>query len=89
MKISIWISDIEELEAQNDSFTAKYQRLTKREKEIFKLIVKGHSTKEISDILYISIRTVETHRKNILKKMDVKNSVEMIREAIESGIFED
>ncbi len=83
------ISDIEELESQNDSFTAKYQRLTKREKEIFKLIVKGHSTKEISDILYISIRTVETHRKNILKKMDVKNSVEMIREAIESGLFED
>lgn len=83
------ISEIEELEAGNDSFTAKYQRLTKREKEIFKLIVKGHSTKEISDILYISIRTVETHRKNILKKMDVKNSIEMIREAIESGIFED
>ena len=83
------INDFADIEVENDSFTTRYQRLTKREKEIFKLIVKGNSTKEISDILYISIRTVETHRKNILKKMDVKNSVEMIRNALEVGMFED
>ena len=81
--------NLNEKEMQKDTFTARYQRLTKREKEIFKLIVKGHATKEISDILYISARTVETHRKNILKKMDVKNSVEMIREAMESTMFQE
>ncbi len=71
----------------NESFTARYQRLTKREKEIFKLIVEGHSTKELAEILYISVRTVETHRKNILKKMEMRSSVEIIKEAMASGIF--
>jgi DNA-binding NarL/FixJ family response regulator len=72
----------------NDSFTARYQRLTKREKEIFKLIVEGHSTKELAEILYISVRTVETHRKNILKKLEIRASVEIIKEAMASGIFQ-
>ena len=71
-----------------DSFTARYQRLTKREKEIFKLVVNGASSKDIAEKLYISVRTAETHRKNILKKMEMKNSVEMIKEALASGIFQ-
>ncbi len=83
------VEEYDRKQLEMDSFTARFQRLTKREKQIFKLIVKGHSTKDISEMLYISYRTVETHRKNILKKIDVKNSVEMIREAIESGIFQE
>lgn len=49
--------------------------LTEREKEIIILIAKEYNTREISEKLFISINTVETHRKNLLKKLQVKNVV--------------
>ncbi|NME70807.1 response regulator transcription factor [Flammeovirga aprica] len=52
--------------------------LTKREKEILKYVVHGKSSKEIAGILNKSVRTVETHRFNIMKKMEVKSAVELI-----------
>jgi DNA-binding CsgD family transcriptional regulator len=55
--------------------------LTKREQEILHLIGEGFSTKQISDQLYISINTVETHRRHLLEKLQVKNSMELIKEA--------
>lgn len=57
--------------------------LTAREKEVLELVANGHSTKQIADMLKISIRTVESHRINMLKKMKVNNSAELIRKAIE------
>jgi DNA-binding NarL/FixJ family response regulator len=57
--------------------------LTAREKEVLELVANGHSTKQIADKLKISIRTVESHRINMLKKMKVNNSAELIRKAIE------
>jgi len=57
--------------------------ITPREKEILVLVAKGHSTKQIADQLGISIRTVETHRINMLKKLEVNNSAELIRKAFE------
>lgn len=57
--------------------------LTAREKEVLELVADGNSTKQIADILKISIRTVESHRINMLKKMKVNNSAELIRKAIE------
>jgi len=70
----------------NNSISARYQRLTNREKEVFNLLIKDHSSKDISEILYLSVRTVETHRKNILKKMEAKSTLTLIKEAIESGM---
>lgn len=55
--------------------------LTPREEEIVRLIVKEYSTKQIADILFISERTVETHRKNILKKTKSSNLVALIKYA--------
>lgn len=52
--------------------------LTKREKEILKYVVHGKSSKDIASILNKSVRTVETHRFNIMKKMEVKSAVELI-----------
>jgi DNA-binding CsgD family transcriptional regulator len=49
--------------------------LTNREKEIISEILKEKSNSEIGEILQISKRTVETHRKNIMLKLDVKNSI--------------
>ncbi len=54
--------------------------ITRREKEILHLIGAGFSTKQIADQLFISINTVQTHRSNLLRKLQVKNSMELIRE---------
>lgn len=61
--------------------------VTPREKEVLELVAKGNSTKQIADMLGISIRTVESHRINMLKKMKVSNSAELIRKAIELKIL--
>jgi len=62
--------------------------LSKREFEILKLVVEEYSSKEISELLFISSRTVETHRKNILSKLGVKNSLGLIRLFVESNLFD-
>jgi DNA-binding CsgD family transcriptional regulator len=54
--------------------------ITRREKEILHLIGAGFSTKQIAAQLFISINTVQTHRGNLLRKLQVKNSMELIRE---------
>jgi DNA-binding NarL/FixJ family response regulator len=59
--------------------------LTNREKQILQLIVEENSTKDISDKLYISTRTVETHRKNILHKYGVKNSLGLMKAVLEGS----
>ena len=58
----------------SDVFSLKY-KLTKREKEIIRHILNEKSNSKIGEILQISKRTVETHRKNIMLKLDVKNSI--------------
>lgn len=60
--------------SSDDSISLKY-KLTKREKEIINQILKEKSNSEIGEILQISKRTVETHRKNIMLKLNVKNSI--------------
>lgn len=62
--------------------------LTKREKEILKLIAEGSSNQEIADVLFISLRTVETHRLNINQKLDVKNTAGLVKEAIKRGLID-
>lgn len=60
--------------------------LTERETEILKLIAAGFSNKEIGDQLFISHRTVDTHRTNLMKKLDVSNIAGLISYAIRNGI---
>ncbi|GAA4746013.1 response regulator [Flavisolibacter ginsenosidimutans] len=62
--------------------------LTKREKEILKLVAEGLSSQEIADKLFISLRTVETHRLNINQKLDVKNTAGLVKEAIKRGLMD-
>lgn len=61
--------------------------LTRREMDILRMIVDGKNNKDIADELDISIRTIETHRGNMMKKMRVKNAVEMVKKAIEDKMF--
>lgn len=62
--------------------------LSKREMEVLKLVLEEYSTKEISELLFISSRTVETHRKNILNKMGVKSSLSLIKLFVETNMIE-
>ena len=60
--------------------------ITRREKEILKMVAQGLSNQEIADKLFISIRTVETHRQNLNQKLDVKNTAGLIKEAFRRGL---
>ena len=57
-------------------------RLTSREREVTKLIAEGKTNKEIANLLFISIRTVENHRANIMKKLKLRNTPELVKYAI-------
>ncbi len=63
-----------------------HENLTKREKEILRLISEGKTTSDIAEMLFISTHTVDTHRKNLLAKLDVKNVAGLVKYAIEYGI---
>jgi DNA-binding NarL/FixJ family response regulator len=67
-------------------FNAKYQ-LTKREKEILELIAKGKSNKDIASLLFISKDTVSVHRKNLMKKLNVKNASGLIKVAYDFNLI--
>jgi len=64
----------------------KNEILTQREIEVIKLFAEGLSFKEIANKLIISTRTVETHKKNILAKLELKNTVDLVKYAILNGI---
>ena len=61
--------------------------LTKREKEILQLITEGNTNTQIAEKLFISIDTVDTHRKNLYSKLNVKNTVMLMRYAIENNLL--
>ena len=61
--------------------------LTEREKEILKLIAEELSNVEIAERLFLSVRTVDTHRRNIIQKLDVKNTAGMVKYAVKLGLI--
>ena len=63
------------------------KELSRKEKEVLNLLSKGMITKEIAEKLYISTRTVESHRANMMKKLDVKNTAELISKAAKLDII--
>lgn len=69
--------------------TRKKTPLTPRETEILKLIAEEHTNAEIAAALHISLRTVDTHKRNLLQKLDVKNTAGLVRFAIREGIVSD
>ena len=63
-------------------------RLTSREREIVQLLAEGKSNKEVAGVLGISVRTVETHRSNIMLKLDLHSVVDLVRYAVRNRIVE-
>ena len=77
------------MQAENNQKEAgnSLSRLTKRELEILPYLANGQSHKEISKVLNISSRTVDTHRSNILKKLEVKSNAELVKLALANDII--
>ena len=61
--------------------------LTKREYEILEIVAHGKSNKEVADTLFISIKTVETHKTHILEKLGLRNTAELVKYAIKNNII--
>jgi len=71
---------------EGDNIPAK--AITDREEEILKLVAEGHSSKQIAGMLFISFKTVERHRANLLQKLGLRDRLELTRYAIRAGLIE-
>ena len=63
-----------------------YDRLTAREREILKLIADGHTSQEIANMLFLSLKTVLGHRAKVMEKLDLHNRTELIKYAVRRGL---
>ena len=79
--INAYVSKVDEAEVD------PYDTLTNREKEILHLVAEGFTNQEIAERLFISPRTAELHRSNVLNKLSLKNQVDLVRFAIKRGIL--
>lgn len=75
------------LAAQEDD-RGRGDRLTDREAEVLKLIALGFTNREIADQLFLSVRTVESHRAHIQQKLELTSRAELVRYALDSGLVE-
>jgi DNA-binding NarL/FixJ family response regulator len=76
------------LDRARDGQSIPDKAITDREEEILKLVAEGHSSKQIGDLLYISVKTVERHRANMLAKLGLRDRLELTRYAIRAGLIE-
>ena len=65
-----------------------WDTLTQREREILKLVAEGYKNKDVADYLFISVKTVEKHRANLMRKLDLHNAASLTALAIEKGLIE-
>jgi two-component system response regulator NreC len=64
-----------------------YETLTDREREVLNLMAEGRTNNEVADRLFISVRTVETHRANVIHKLGLRSQTEVVRYALRRGIL--
>ena len=61
--------------------------LTPRQREILRLVSIGHTNREIADVLEISVRTVEVHRFNLMRRLNVRNVAQLLRRSLQLGLL--
>ncbi len=71
---------------KHTSHTTAWETLTHREREVLKLVAEGHPNKYIADYFCLSVKTVEKHRSNLMKKLDLHNASMLTAYAIEKGL---
>jgi two-component system response regulator NreC len=62
--------------------------LTPRERDVLRLLALGHTNREVAELLYISVRTAETHRANIMRKLRLTSRAGLVRHAVATGLFD-
>jgi DNA-binding NarL/FixJ family response regulator len=82
------LSNLSDRLAPYEAPTLLRSRLTPREREIVQLLAEGNSSKEVAGVLGISVKTAETHRANIMRKLQVHSASELVRYAIKNSIIE-
>jgi two-component system, NarL family, response regulator NreC len=73
----------------DDRAKADADPLSEREREVLRLLALGHTNQEIAKMLYLSVRTVETHRAHIMQKLRLETRAELVRHAIDQGLLEE
>ncbi len=68
--------------------TSSFDTLTDREREILTLVAEGHTNREIAETLFISVKTVETHKANIMEKLNLHKRAELVKYAIKKGMLQ-
>ena len=68
---------------------AEVDPLSEREREVLRLLALGHTNQEIAKMLYISVRTAETHRAHIMQKLRLASRAELVRHALSEGLLEE
>jgi DNA-binding CsgD family transcriptional regulator len=72
-----------------DRAAAEADPLSDREREILRLLALGHTNQEIAKMLFISVRTAETHRAHIMQKLRLSTRAELVRHALAQGLLDD
>lgn len=73
---------------RGEELTSDYDRLTLREKEVLQLVAEGKTTREIAEVLCLSVKTVEKHRSSMMKKLGLQSFHELIKYAVRKGLIE-
>lgn len=73
------------ISAYRNNRSSPFETLTSREKQVLNLVVEGHTSKAMANILHLSPRTVDHHRASLLKKFNMKNSVDLVNFAVRNG----
>ena len=75
-------------EWMEDEASGPVEPLTLREREVLKLIAEAHTNKQIGETLHLSEKTIESHRANLMRKLEMRDRVELVRYAIRRGLIE-
>jgi len=76
------------LEGKRALEATPWDTLTQREREVLKLIAEGYTNKKVAEYLFISLKTVEKHRSNLMRKLDLHNTAALTAFAMEKGIID-
>ena len=76
------------LAQDTDHVRSRYDSLTSREREVLHLIADGKTSREIAEVLHLSVKTVEKHRANVMRKLELHNLAEVIKYAIRKGLID-
>jgi len=81
----LFVEDVQRTAAERTK-QDPYDELTKREREVLKLLVEGYNTSDIADLLIITPKTVEGHKTNLMAKLGIHNRIDLVKYALRKGI---